>query len=94
MPPAAMCSEQPRCNRSKAVRSRNSKLEAPSSITSIHRLTSSMKKALKRYGNARKIFTGGLKSYPAALKELGNEDRRELGRWLNNRAENSHLPLR
>jgi putative transposase len=53
-----------------------------------------MKKALKRHGRAEKITTDGLKSYPAAMKELGNQDRREMGRWLNNRAENSHLPLR
>ena len=32
--------------------------------------------------------------YPAALKELGIEDRREMGWWLNNRVEDSHLPLR
>jgi len=25
---------------------------------------------------------------------LGNADRQETGRWVNNRAENSHLPLR
>lgn len=53
-----------------------------------------MKKALKRHGSAEAIVTDGLKSYPAAMKELGNEDRREMGRWLNNRAENSHLPFR
>ena len=53
-----------------------------------------MKKALKRHGKAEAIVTDGLKSYPAAMKELGNEDRREVGRWLNNRAENSHLPFR
>lgn len=53
-----------------------------------------MKKALKRHGKAETIVTDGLKSYPAAMKELGNEDRREMGRWLNNRAENSHLPFR
>jgi len=28
------------------------------------------------------------------MKDLGIEGRREMGRWLNNRAENSHLPLR
>ncbi len=28
------------------------------------------------------------------MRELGNLDRREMGRWLNNRAENSHLPFR
>lgn len=53
-----------------------------------------MKKSLKRHGKAESIVTDGLKSYPAAMKELGNEDRREMGRWLNNRAENSHLPFR
>ena len=53
-----------------------------------------IKKALKRYGKAETIVTDGLKSYPAAMKELGNEDRRDMGRWLNNRAENSHLPFR
>ncbi len=53
-----------------------------------------MKKALKRHGKAETIVTDGLKSYPAAMKELGNEDRREMGRWLNNRAENSHLRFR
>lgn len=53
-----------------------------------------MKKALKRHGKAETIVTDGLKSYLAAMKELGNQDRREMGRWLNNRAENSHLPFR
>jgi len=28
------------------------------------------------------------------MRELGNLDRREMGHWLNNRAENSHLPFR
>jgi len=28
------------------------------------------------------------------MRELGNLDRREIGYWLNNRAENLHLPLR
>lgn len=40
------------------------------------------------------IVTDRLRSYGAALKELGLQDRQETGRWLNNRAENSHLPLR
>lgn len=53
-----------------------------------------MKKALKRHGSADTIVTDGLQSYPAAMAELGNQDRREMGRWLNNRAENSHLPFR
>lgn len=53
-----------------------------------------MKKALKRHGSAETIVTDGLRSYPAAMRELGNLDHREMGRWLNNRAENSHLPFR
>ena len=53
-----------------------------------------LKKALKRHGEAEAIVTDGLRSYPAAMKDLGNEDRRKMGRWLNNRAENSHLPYR
>ena len=53
-----------------------------------------IKKALKRHGRAEKIVTDGLRSYPAAMRELGNLERREIGRWLNNRAENSHLPFR
>ena len=53
-----------------------------------------LKRALKRHGCAEQIVTDGLRSYPAAMRELGNLDRREMGRWLNNRAENSHLPFR
>jgi len=53
-----------------------------------------MKKALKRHGRAETIVTDGMRSYPAAMRELGNLDRREKGRWLNNRAENSHHPFR
>ena len=53
-----------------------------------------LKKALKRHGRAEAIVTDGLRSYPAAMRELGNLDRREMGRWKNNRVENSHLPFR
>ena len=28
------------------------------------------------------------------MRDLGNLDRREMGRWKNNRVENSHLPFR
>jgi len=28
------------------------------------------------------------------MRELGTPDRREMGRWLNNRVENSHRPFR
>ena len=53
-----------------------------------------LKKALKRHSRAEKIVTDGLRSYPAAMRDMGNLDHREMGRWLNNRAENSHLPFR
>ena len=53
-----------------------------------------MKRALKRHGRAETIVTDGLRSNPAAMRDLGNLDRREMGKWLNNRAENSHLPFR
>src|SRR5439155_10839591 len=50
-----------------------------------------IKKAMKRHGRPRTVVTDGLRSYGAAMKDLGNADRQETGRWLNNRAENSHL---
>jgi putative transposase len=53
-----------------------------------------MKKALKRHGSPAAIVTDGLRSYPAAMRQLGILERREVGRWKNNRAENSHLPFR
>ena len=53
-----------------------------------------MKKALKRHGAPEAITTDGLRSYPAAMNELGNADRQEIGRWANNRVENSHLSFR
>jgi len=53
-----------------------------------------MKKAMKRHGRSEAIVTDGLLSYSAAMRKLGNLDRREMGRWLNNRVENSHQPFR
>jgi putative transposase len=53
-----------------------------------------MKKALKRHGSPEAITTDGLKSYRAAMNELGNAEKQEIGRWANNRVENSHLPFR
>src|SRR5665213_4074669 len=53
-----------------------------------------IKKAMKRHGRPQAIVTDGLRSYGAALKEIGAADRQETGRWANNRAENSHLPFR
>jgi len=53
-----------------------------------------MKKALKRHGSPEAITTDGLRSYKAAMTELGNQEKQEVGRWANNRVENSHLPFR
>ena len=53
-----------------------------------------MKKTLKRHGSPEAITTDGLRSYKAAMSDLGNVDKQEIGRWANNRVENSHLPFR
>ena len=53
-----------------------------------------LRKAMRRYGQPEVIVTDKLRSYGAALKELGSVNRQRTGRWLNNRAENSHLPFR
>jgi len=53
-----------------------------------------LKKMMKRHGRPRAIVTDRLRSYGAAMKEIGNAGVHETGRWLNNRAENSHQPFR
>jgi len=53
-----------------------------------------LRKAMKRYGRPKVVVTDRLRSYRAAMKVVGNADRQETGRWLNNRAENSHQPFR
>ena len=53
-----------------------------------------LKRAMKRYGCPNKIVTDRLRSYGAAMKVIGVADRQLCGRWLNNRAENSHQPFR
>ena len=53
-----------------------------------------MKKAMKRHGSPAAIVTDGLRSYKAAMTDLGSTDKREVGRWANNPVENSHLPFR
>lgn len=53
-----------------------------------------LKKTLKRHGRPDEIVTDRLRSYGAALRDLGIGDRQETGRWANNRAENSHQPFR
>jgi putative transposase len=53
-----------------------------------------LKKLMKRYGRPKVIVTDRLKSYSAALKDLNCNVDHEVGRWMNNRAENSHLVFR
>ncbi|MFS2316675.1 IS6 family transposase [Maricaulis sp. D1M11] len=53
-----------------------------------------LRKAMKRYGRPDVVVTDRLGSYKAAMREIGNAGRQETGRRLNNRAENSHQPLR
>ena len=53
-----------------------------------------LKKTLKRHGRCETIVTDRLRSYGAALKELGIHDRQETDRWANNRAESAHQPFR
>ncbi len=52
------------------------------------------KKSMKRHGRPEDIVTDRLRSYCATLKDLGRGDDRQIGCWLNNWAENSHLPFR
>ena len=53
-----------------------------------------LRKAMRRHGGPAVVVTDKLRSYGAALRDLGAIDRQRTGRWLNNRAENSHLMLR
>ena len=53
-----------------------------------------MKQALNRHESPETITTDGLRSYRAAMNELGNSEKQEISRWANNRVENSHLSFR
>ena len=49
---------------------------------------------MKRYGQPATVVTDRLRSYRAAMKVIGNAAAQTCGRWLNDRAENSHRPFR
>ena len=49
---------------------------------------------MKKHGRADVFVTDKLRSYGAALRDVGMVDRQETGRGENNRAENSDLPFR
>ena len=53
-----------------------------------------LRNLMKRYPRPDAIITDRLRSYRAALRELGGSGLHQAGRWLSNRAENSHLPFR
>jgi len=53
-----------------------------------------LKKPTRKHGRSESTVTEKLRSYGAALKEIGAAERQETGRWLNNRAENLHRPFR
>ncbi|MEO0870538.1 MAG: IS6 family transposase [Pseudomonadota bacterium] len=53
-----------------------------------------IKKTLENHRPAHAITTDGLPSHRAAMRELGKQDKQKIGRWANNRVENSHLPFR
>jgi putative transposase len=53
-----------------------------------------LKKAMRKHGRPEVLVTDRLRSYGAALREMGTRFQQETGRCLNNRAENSHLPFR
>ena len=53
-----------------------------------------LERTMKRYGRPRTIVTDRLRSYGAAMRSIGIVERQACGRWLNNRAENSHQPFR
>ncbi len=53
-----------------------------------------LKKAMKQHGNPKIVVTDKLKSYGTAMREISNKQCQETGQYLNNRAQNSHLPFR
>jgi putative transposase len=53
-----------------------------------------LRQLLKRHGPAETLVTDRLRSYGAAMRDLGNSGRHVTGQHLNNRAGNAHLPFR
>jgi putative transposase len=53
-----------------------------------------LKKSLKRQARTDEIVPDLMRSYRTELTKLGISDRQKTGEWANNRAENSHQPLR
>lgn len=53
-----------------------------------------LKRAMKHYGPPHTVVTDKLRSYGAAMRNIGNQDRQNTEQYANNRTENSHRPLR
>ena len=53
-----------------------------------------LKKAMKRYGPPQMVVTDKLRSYAAAMRDIGNQARQNTEQYANSRAENSHRPFR
>ena len=53
-----------------------------------------LRKSMRRHGSPEVLVTDKLRSDGAAMTVIGNAERQDTGRWLNNRAENSHQPFR
>ena len=53
-----------------------------------------LRKAMRKHGRPEVVVTDRLRSYGAALTEIHATARQETAHWLNNRAENTHLPFR
>ncbi len=53
-----------------------------------------LKRRMKRDSRPRSMVTDRARSYRSAMQAIGNAAAHECGRWLNNRAENSHQPFR
>jgi len=52
-----------------------------------------IRKSMKRHGKPNVIITDKLQSYRAEMTIIGIADRQEVAHWVNNRAENFHLPF-
>ena len=52
------------------------------------------RKAMDKHGRPEVVVMDRLRSYGAALTEIGATARQETARWLNNRAENTNLLFR
>ena len=53
-----------------------------------------LRKIMKRHGPPQTIITDKLRSYKAAMRQLGNMNKQDTTKHHNNQAENSHQPFR